>query len=132
MSTSRPLVPVVPATYNRSAFLPRAIDSALGQTLGDLEVIVADDGSTDDTPAVLDGFGDDRLRPFRRAGTDRLLPTMLTRTPGLGGQAGAWRALSPARGRRDARLRKSRHGGETGSGRTGRGPMSSATAVPIP
>lgn len=340
MSTSRPLVSVVLATYNRSGFLPRAIGSALGQTLGDLEVIVVDDGSTDDTPAVLDGFGDDRLRPirlpvnrgacaacnagigaaraevllfldsddalrprcaerlhdalaadrgvgmawgrkgiwdhatgslrsvafvdpFRRAGTDRLLPTMLTWTPGLGGLAvrrevfdelgpldaglsmgdldlairfaacgrwkvrvveevtydiyehgpslssridagylrgierliakhheafraypeayasylyraahasfclddsrgghrylnrairqapfrptywgfklarlmglaGAWRALSAARGRRDARLRKSRHERETGAGQAGRGPMSSATAVPIP
>ncbi|MBX6312967.1 MAG: glycosyltransferase family 2 protein [Isosphaeraceae bacterium] len=340
MSTSRPLVSIIIATYNRSAFLTRAIRSALGQTLGDLEVIVVDDGSTDDTPAVLDAFEDDRLwsirfpanqgacaacnagieaarsevllfldsddglrpqaagrlhgvlaadrgigmawgrkgiwdhatgslqsvafvDPFRRAGTDRLLPMMLTWTPGLGGLAvrrevfdtlgpldaelsmgdldlairfaacgrwkvqvvdevtydiyehgpslssrvdtaylrgierlltkhhevlhsypeayasylyraahasfclddsqgghcylnrairqaplrptywgfklaqlmglaGAWRALSAARARRDARLRKSRHERENGAGQAGRGLMFSATAVPIP
>jgi glycosyltransferase involved in cell wall biosynthesis len=340
MGRDRPLVSIIMATYNRSAFLDRAIRSALGQTLRDLEVVVVDDGSTDETPAVLETFQDDRLRsirfsanrgacaacnagieaaraeillfldsddalrpkaaerlhgvlaadrsigmawgrkgiwdhatgslqsvafvnPFRRAGTDRLLPTMLIWTPGLGGLAirrevfdelgpldaelsmgdldlairfaacgrwkvhvveevtydiyehgpslssridaaylrgiecilakhhevlraypaayasylyraahasfclndprgghrylnrairqapfrptywgfklarllglaAAWQALSAARGRRDARLRKSRHERETGSGQPGRGPLVPAPAVPIP
>jgi glycosyltransferase involved in cell wall biosynthesis len=44
---------VVIATHNQARFLPAALDSALGQTLSDLEVIVVDDGSTDDTPRVL-------------------------------------------------------------------------------
>jgi len=44
-----PEVSVVIATYNRGALLDRALDSVLGQTFGDYEVVVADDGSSDDT-----------------------------------------------------------------------------------
>ena len=45
--------------------LPGAIDSALNQTFADLEVLVIDDGSTDDTPAVCAAYGD-RIRYFRQ------------------------------------------------------------------
>jgi glycosyltransferase involved in cell wall biosynthesis len=51
-------------TYNRAALLPRALESALSQTYEDLEIIVVDDGSTDDTPAVVDRFAN-RGRPLR-------------------------------------------------------------------
>ena len=58
-------VSVVIPTYNRAETLPRAIDSALAQTMGDLEVIVVDDGSTDDTDSVLADYEDrdPRVRP---------------------------------------------------------------------
>ncbi len=39
--------------YNQGRFLLQAVESALGQTYTPLEVIVIDDGSTDDTPARL-------------------------------------------------------------------------------
>ena len=42
---------VIPA-YNYEAYLPRAIDSVLAQSGDDFEIIVVDDGSTDDTPTV--------------------------------------------------------------------------------
>ena len=42
-----PLVSVVMSSYNHAAYLPSAIESVLGQTLEDLELVVADDGSTD-------------------------------------------------------------------------------------
>ena len=61
-----PTVSVVLPTYNRAALLPRAIASVLGQTFGDLELIVADDASTDDTAEVLARFADPRLRQVRR------------------------------------------------------------------
>ena len=43
---------IIPA-YNQARFLDRAIASALGQINADVEVVVIDDGSTDDTPAVI-------------------------------------------------------------------------------
>ncbi len=53
MENKAPLVSVIMATYNRAAMLPRAIESVLNQTMSDLEFIVVDDGSTDDTMSVL-------------------------------------------------------------------------------
>ena len=46
---------VIPA-YNHARYLPEAIESALAQTLPPHEVIVVDDGSRDDTPAVLEQY----------------------------------------------------------------------------
>jgi glycosyltransferase involved in cell wall biosynthesis len=48
-----PAVSVVVPTYNRSGAIRRAIDSALAQTFRDLEIVVIDDGSTDDTVHLL-------------------------------------------------------------------------------
>ena len=53
-----PRVSVVIPTYNRARTIGRAVDSALAQTYADLEVIVVDDGSTDDTQQVLARYGD--------------------------------------------------------------------------
>jgi glycosyltransferase involved in cell wall biosynthesis len=52
---------VIPA-YNAERELRQAVESALAQTAGDLEVIVVDDGSTDGTRAVAEGFDDPRVR----------------------------------------------------------------------
>jgi glycosyltransferase involved in cell wall biosynthesis len=48
-----PTVSVITATYNYGRFLAGALDSVLRQTFQDFEVVVVDDGSTDDTPAVV-------------------------------------------------------------------------------
>jgi len=55
---NQPLVSIVILCYNYGHFLPKAIDSALEQTLTDREVIVVDNGSTDDTPEVVQSYGD--------------------------------------------------------------------------
>jgi glycosyltransferase involved in cell wall biosynthesis len=61
-----PTVSVIIATHNYGRFLAKAIDSVLRQTYTDFEVIVVDDGSTDDTPAVVRPFlQDGRLRYHR-------------------------------------------------------------------
>jgi glycosyltransferase involved in cell wall biosynthesis len=61
-----PAVSVILAAYNYGRYLPGAIESALGQTFRDLEVLVIDDGSTDDTQDVVHCYlGDRRLRYYR-------------------------------------------------------------------
>jgi len=54
----RPLVSVVIAAYDIAEYLPDAIDSALAQTYPNVEVVVVNDGSTDDTAAILERYGD--------------------------------------------------------------------------
>jgi len=58
-------VSLVIATFNHARLLGEALDSALAQTLGGVDVVVVDDGSTDDTPAVLARYGG-RVRVIRQ------------------------------------------------------------------
>src|SRR5580704_8361224 len=72
-----PRLTIAIPTVNRAGLLGRAIESALAQTSSDVEIIVSDNGSTDDTPAVIarysehySGRGNEsRLRTFRHAST---------------------------------------------------------------
>jgi glycosyltransferase involved in cell wall biosynthesis len=52
------LATVLITSYNYAAFLPEAIDSALGQTHPEVEVVVVDDGSTDDSRETIARYGD--------------------------------------------------------------------------
>lgn len=62
------LVSVVLPVYNGQTYVREAIDSLLAQTYPRFELIVVDDGSTDDTPAILDGYTatDARVRVLRQ------------------------------------------------------------------
>lgn len=56
--SNQPLVSVIIPTFNRAHLIARAIDSVLNQSYKNLELIVVDDGSVDDTNKVLEGYAD--------------------------------------------------------------------------
>lgn len=58
MVSSPAAISVVIPTFDRAAIVPRAIDSALAAVSRGDEIIVADDGSTDDTAAIVEAYGD--------------------------------------------------------------------------
>src|SRR6056297_1399486 len=62
-----PTVSVIVPTYNRADSLPRTIDSVLAQTHDDLELVVVDDASTDDTETVVERYEDDRVTYLEHA-----------------------------------------------------------------
>jgi len=86
-----PLVSVLLAVHNGSRYLSAAVESVLGQTVADLELVAIDDGSTDETPDLLAGVGDQRL-------------VMLRNEEQAGLAASLNRALEAAAGRYVARL----------------------------
>lgn len=61
--SDQPLVSVVMPAYNAEAYLREAVESALGQTYENLEVVIVNDGSTDSTPELARSFGP-RVRVF--------------------------------------------------------------------
>jgi len=65
MSEKIPTVSVIIPTYNRAHLVGRAIRSVLNQTFQDFEIIVVDDGSTDNTEEVVKSFNDPRIRDIR-------------------------------------------------------------------
>lgn len=81
-----PEVSVIIPAYNTEAYIAQAIESALGQTLKNIEVIVVDDASTDATANVVRGFTDKRLK-------------VLVNQQNLGPSAARNRALREAKGK---------------------------------
>lgn len=65
MTPAAPLVSVILPTYNRAHTLLRAINSVLNQDYREIELIVVDDASTDNTPELLATITDPRLRVIR-------------------------------------------------------------------
>jgi len=61
-----PRVSVIIPIYNGAATIERALKSVFEQTFSDFEIVVVDDGSTDETPSVLAKFGD-RIRMIRQS-----------------------------------------------------------------
>lgn len=74
---------VIPA-YNAARYLPDCIESVLAQTYRDTEVIVVDDGSTDGTAGVLDGYPSVRVVSKENGGTASAI------NAGIGAMTGEW------------------------------------------
>lgn len=66
-----PRFSIVIPTYNRRAFIAKAIDSALAQSFGDFEIIVVDDGSSDDTGEIVREIHDPRVRYHYKENEER-------------------------------------------------------------
>lgn len=63
-----PAVSIIVPVYNAESSLPRCIESILHQTWADFELLLVDDGSTDRSGAICDGYaaGDERIRVFHK------------------------------------------------------------------
>ena len=68
---TRPFFTVVVPTFNRADRIGKTIESVLHQTLADFELIIVDDGSTDNTEAVVKGYPDARVNYFRKSNGER-------------------------------------------------------------
>jgi hypothetical protein len=62
------LVSVLMLSYNHERYIAQAIESVLGQTHGDLELVVVDDGSADDSRSVIESFGSRLVSVFKKNG----------------------------------------------------------------
>jgi glycosyltransferase involved in cell wall biosynthesis len=85
-----PRVSVVIPTFNRAHSIKRAIDSVAAQSLRDFEVIVVDDGSTDDTERVVSEAGIPQLRIIRHP---RNRGAAAARNTGIGAATGTYIAF---------------------------------------
>jgi glycosyltransferase involved in cell wall biosynthesis len=65
------LFSIIIPTYNRAAFLPKAMESLLSQTYTDWELIIVDDGSTDNTKDVVSQYGDSRITYLYQENAER-------------------------------------------------------------
>ena len=62
-----PKVSVLMAVYNGQAYVREAVDSILDQTFTDFEFVIVDDGSTDETTAIIETYSDSRIKYLRNA-----------------------------------------------------------------
>lgn len=62
---------IIIPTYNRAHFIGNTIKSVLNQTYPDFEIIVVDDGSTDNTVEIVQSFSSDKIRYFKIPNSER-------------------------------------------------------------
>lgn len=67
MTPSTPAVSVLVPVFNKAPYLRRSIDSVLGQSFDDFEVVLVDDGSTDGSADVIRSYADPRIRLVQQA-----------------------------------------------------------------
>jgi glycosyltransferase involved in cell wall biosynthesis len=82
-----PAISVLMPLHNASAFLREAVASVLEQTFDDFELIIVDDGSTDDTAAILRDYTDPRIRVLNHASNRGIVESL---NDGLAAARGAF------------------------------------------
>jgi len=82
-----PYFSIVTPAFNREREIQRAIESCLSQDFSDFELIVVDDGSTDQTAAVVEGYSDHRVRSIRHPRNRGVCPA---RNTAIRAAAGPW------------------------------------------
>lgn len=66
-----PFFSIVVPTYNRAALIGNTLQSLLAQDFPDYEILVVDDGSTDNTKEVVEAIGSDKIRYYRKDNAER-------------------------------------------------------------
>ncbi|MEM3434294.1 MAG: glycosyltransferase [Candidatus Methanomethyliaceae archaeon] len=72
----RPKISVIMPCYNSAPYVSEAIESILNQTYRDFEFIIIDDGSNDNTPEILAGYKDSRIKIVRKEKNEGLIPAL--------------------------------------------------------
>ncbi|MFP4084020.1 MAG: glycosyltransferase family 2 protein [Desulfonatronovibrio sp.] len=83
------MISVIIPTHNRAAFLERAVSSVLNQSFSQLELIIVDDGSTDETSRIVHSFEDKRVSYYYQENRG----VSAARNLGLGVATGKFAAL---------------------------------------
>ncbi|MEQ8924877.1 MAG: glycosyltransferase [Fulvivirga sp.] len=81
-----PVFSVIIPTFNRGKYISRAIDSVLNQTFQDFELIIINDGSTDDSDAIINSYNDSRIRYISKNNEER----NIARNTGIKVSSGKW------------------------------------------
>ena len=91
MPTNMPKVSVIIPVYNAEAYLRRCLDSAVKQTLRDIELVCVDDGSTDGSRAILEEYAsrDERIKVISQKNRG----TLMARKVAVAAAAGEWCAF---------------------------------------
>ncbi len=77
---------IIIPTHNRAAYLPKSIASVVGQSFKDWELLVIDDGSTDNSKEVVSSFQDERVKYFYKKHEER----SIARNYGISGAKGEY------------------------------------------
>ncbi len=86
MLNKKPFFSVIIPTFNRAHLISEAIKSVLYQTFTDWELIIVDDGSTDNTKDIVDEFEDERIKYIYQVNSER----SVARNNGIRNAKGEW------------------------------------------